>query len=272
MPHTVIAQLSDPHITRRGARICAGQVDSNTALARAIEAVERLSPVPDLVLVTGDLVENGEAAEYEVLRELLASLRPRVIVLPGNHDRRAPLRAVLAGVTVWDDFGFSQGLVDLGDLKVLILDSVDEGHCAPQYCPARLQWLLSVLAKERSPLLVAFHHPPILSGIAMMDDGGVGWSGPLINALRGHGKVLRICGGHLHRSIFSSIDGLSVSVCPSTSHQLTLDFSPIAPRARAFIHEPRSFHVHSWDGNAFTTHVSTVDASPHFDAFGEPPV
>ena len=70
---------------------------------RALQAVARLAPQPDIVLITGDLTDCGLAAEYGLLSGLLArSLPMPVFVIPGNHDKRKALRSGLAhlpGVT-----------------------------------------------------------------------------------------------------------------------------------------------------------------------------
>jgi Icc-related predicted phosphoesterase len=62
----------------------------------------------DLLVVTGDLTENGRIAEAEIAGELLAAARLPVVAVLGNHDlrslRRVAFRRVLerAGVEVLD--------------------------------------------------------------------------------------------------------------------------------------------------------------------------
>ena len=66
---------------------------------RALQAVARLVPQPDIVLITGDLTDCGLAAEYGLLARYLPM---PVFVIPGNHDKRKALRSGLAhlpGVT-----------------------------------------------------------------------------------------------------------------------------------------------------------------------------
>lgn len=41
---------------------------------------------PGCVLITGDLADRGEPAEYEAARELLATLDIPIHGIPGNHD------------------------------------------------------------------------------------------------------------------------------------------------------------------------------------------
>jgi 3',5'-cyclic AMP phosphodiesterase CpdA len=92
----IVAQLSDPHIVEPGKspRTPAGfgPVDTAGFLSRAVDAINRIDPLPDIAVITGDLVDRGEPAEYEHLRRLIAPLRMPVFVIPGNHDARAPLR------------------------------------------------------------------------------------------------------------------------------------------------------------------------------------
>ena len=67
-------------------------VDTASALERAVSALNSLDPLPDLTVITGDLVESGEVEEYDYLCTLLAPLRMPVLTIPGNYDAREPMR------------------------------------------------------------------------------------------------------------------------------------------------------------------------------------
>ena len=54
----LIAQLSDMHVRPPG-KLFLGKVDSNAMLAAAVARVNKLDPAPDLVVLTGDLVEKS---------------------------------------------------------------------------------------------------------------------------------------------------------------------------------------------------------------------
>ena len=87
----LLVQLSDPHIVPKG-ELLLREIDTARFLREAIEHVNRLDPQPDLVLLTGDLVNEGHPEEYEHLRELLGALRAPFHLVPGNHDLTAVLR------------------------------------------------------------------------------------------------------------------------------------------------------------------------------------
>ncbi len=58
----LIAQLSDVHVRPRGRRY-KDVVDSNRMFAEAIAHVQSLDRRPDLVVLTGDLVDEGHPDE-----------------------------------------------------------------------------------------------------------------------------------------------------------------------------------------------------------------
>src|SRR5215470_3359119 len=88
----LIAQISDLHIRARG-QLAYRRVDTAWYLARCVEQLLRMTPRPDVVVATGDLVDVGHPDEYRHLRELLTPLPMPVYLIPGNHDRRDPLVA-----------------------------------------------------------------------------------------------------------------------------------------------------------------------------------
>jgi Icc protein len=87
----LIAQISDPHARPRD-RLYQGLVDSNAIFEAAIRHLNGLTPRPDLVILTGDVVDEGTPAEYTVAREILSQLQMPFLVIPGNHDEREAFR------------------------------------------------------------------------------------------------------------------------------------------------------------------------------------
>jgi Icc protein len=91
----LIAHLSDPHICPPG-ELYQGLVDSNAMFVAAIRHLNRLDPAPDLVILTGDIVDHGKPAEYRQARTALAAIRQPVLLLPGNHDEREAFRSAFS--------------------------------------------------------------------------------------------------------------------------------------------------------------------------------
>src|SRR5690606_1648216 len=61
-------------------------------LEAAVQALNSLSHPPDLVLVTGDLTENGLPEEYAEVGALLSGLHMPWLPIPSNHDNAETLR------------------------------------------------------------------------------------------------------------------------------------------------------------------------------------
>jgi Icc protein len=142
---TLLAQISDLHITHPGARVC-GKSDTAGFLARCVARLTAFAPRIDAVLVTGDLVESGGAAEYAHLRELLAPLALPTYVMLGNHDDRAAFRAAFADCAYVPRDGFVQFAFDAGALRVIALDTNDDGKPGGRLCVERRAWLAAQLA------------------------------------------------------------------------------------------------------------------------------
>src|SRR6186713_1163048 len=107
----LIAQLFDTHLRLEGQLLC-DRIDTAAYLERAVAHVLKLDPRPDVVLMTGDLVEAGKPEEYARLRRLIAPLPMPVYLIPGNHDAREPLRAAFADEGYFPATGFLQYTVE----------------------------------------------------------------------------------------------------------------------------------------------------------------
>ncbi|HEY3597343.1 MAG TPA: phosphodiesterase, partial [Paraburkholderia sp.] len=166
----LLAQISDLHIKQPGA-LAYRRVDTAAYFARCVGALNALQPRPDAVIVTGDLVDQGDPEQYAHLKSLLAPLSIPYYLLVGNHDDRAALRATFPErQELFDGGEFVQYAVDIGPLRVLALDSLVPGASGGQLCDVRLAWLAAQLdAAQDRPVIVALHHPPFVSGIGHMD-------------------------------------------------------------------------------------------------------
>jgi putative phosphoesterase len=80
MSQLVIAQLSDLH--------CGSPFFDPELLAHAVAEIQELTP--DLVVVAGDLTQEGYSAEFLTARDALRPLQERLttVVVPGNHDAK----------------------------------------------------------------------------------------------------------------------------------------------------------------------------------------
>lgn len=222
MPKRVLlAQLSDLHLCEEWEG-----VDPVPRVERAVEAVRALPDPVDAVLVTGDLADDGSERSYRLARELLGRLAAPVHVLPGNHDDRGELRSAfeLPGSGA-EPIDYS---VTVGELRVVLFDSIVPGRDPGAYDPERLRRLDAELSRDAArPTLLALHHPPLPTGLA-------GWDAINLTAadraalgavVARHPQLQAIAGGHLHRVAAGVLGGCPVFSAPSACLQARPDFA-----------------------------------------------
>lgn len=261
----LIAQISDMHLTEPGSRVM-GRVDTHGALIRALAAIERLSPRPDLVIGTGDLTETGSAVQYAALSDALARLSCPFLPVAGNHDTTDALRTAFG---LPEDGPHFQYAWAGRDLTVLVLDTTSTGSGDASYCAERAAWLEEQLGLAAGPVVVAMHHPPFPIGVTWIDPPDVEWAAQIARLVRASGKVRKLICGHIHRSVHRVWAGVSVATAPSIAHQVALDLTAGAPAMLS--HEAPGFCLHRWDGEEFTSYVVSIPGfDDRFDRHGLP--
>lgn len=259
----LIAQLTDCHI-KPGGRLAYRRVDTVAHLAAAVAHVNAFRPAIDAVVVTGDLVDFGTAAEYAVLRPLLDRLVPPFHVIPGNHDGREAMRAAFADHAYLADPAWLHWTVDTPAIRLVGLDSLVTGAPHGELGPERLAWLEAALAASDRPTMVFVHHPPFETGIRHMDVQNLRDGDALIGLLARHPAVRHVACGHVHRAIETMRAGIPLSIAPNAAHAVTLDLDPDGPST--FTLEPpaiRLFRI--GDDGSVTAHLSYLGAldGPH---------
>jgi len=208
------------------------------------------------VLISGDLAEHGAAEEYDLVQELVGRLGAPLHVLPGNHDDRAALRRRfgLPGA----DAEPVQYAVELGPLRLVVLDSTRPGEDRGDLDADRLAWLETTLAAAPDvPTVLALHHPPVVIGIPAFDEIGLPSADrqALGKVVAAHPEVRRIVAGHVHRAVYAELAGRSVLAAPSTYVQALLDLGGEEIR---FSDDPAGFVVHALLDGELVSHVQPV--------------
>lgn len=258
----LIAQLSDLHLCPPG-QLALRVVDTIALSRAAVETIKGLPRRPDLVVISGDLTESGLPEEYRLLREMLDDLGLPVLIVPGNHDHRETLRTELdLGPHAVTEGGFVQFVADIGNLRLIGLDTVEPGISAGALCAERLDFLDRALSEAKGrDVLLFMHHPPFSCALPYMD--GVmlrRGADALAEIIDRHGHVQRLFCGHHHRPIQTRFAGTVAQVAPGIAHQVRLDFSVGA--VPMFMLEPPGFLLHVRQGREIVTHTLYTGAHP----------
>ena len=217
----VIAHLSDPHLD--------GSEEARSRLRRITSYLRDFSRPVDVILVTGDLADHGLDAEYAELAAELESDVP-VLMLPGNHDVSAPLRAGLTSYVDSPGEGHPVHQVrDVGGARFVLVDSTVPGKDHGLLSADSLTWLDGVLGENfDGPLFVAFHHPPLDLHHPVMDQ----WmlrSREAFEAVLTGKPITALLTGHVHNAIVTTFAGHPVLGAPGIRSTVPLPFEPPSP-------------------------------------------
>jgi 3',5'-cyclic-AMP phosphodiesterase len=239
-----IAHLSDTHLT--GSGFDEDGVDAASALDRMLHDL-RLVPDVDLVVVSGDIADDGSVAGcagvLERVGRFAAERGVPQVYCTGNHDARGPFGEVFGSGHLGAD-GRDQGepIRDAGDeraavsvvggLRVITLDSLVPGEVLGRISEAQLAWLRSVLA-EPAPdgSIVVLHHPPVaLDWFPQMAAINLQNAADLARAIQGRDVRAVLC-GHYHLQLSATLAGVPVWVTPGIVTRLDLTAGPAQVRA-----------------------------------------
>ncbi|MFT4044416.1 MAG: phosphodiesterase [Gordonia sp. (in: high G+C Gram-positive bacteria)] len=251
----LIAQISDLHLCAADV-LYQGVVDSTEMVAAAIKQIDTLSAgVPDVVLVSGDIVDHGTPDEYSNARDLLERITQPLVIIPGNHDDRENCRLAFAHRTSWSDSGPLHTVADkLGPVRIIGLDITVPGEHHGDVTEDAAEWLEATLSQEPDrPTIVMIHQHPFMSGIPYLDLYDCRHGHRLANIIKRFPAVERVVCGHVHRHITVRFGGTTLCTAPSTTTAISLQLHPDAT-PQSYI-EPPGLLLHHWTPeNGLITH------------------
>ena len=179
----LLAQISDVH--------CGPMLRKET-LRTAIKEINQLSP--DVVLVTGDLTEDGLISEFETASKELKKLKAeKVIYLSGNHDYRS------TGYLLFKEFFSFLQVTETDDTVIIVLSSARPDRDDGEVGHRQNIWLERTLEKYRDKVkIVAIHHHIIPVPDTGADQITIVDAGDVLRSLIKSNVNLVLC-GHRHR-------------------------------------------------------------------------
>ena len=215
-----LVQITDTHLYADPGGALLGMVTLDS-LDAVVDLVAGEALPADAVLATGDLVHDGSAAGYALLRERLARLGCPVLALPGNHDDPTTLAAVLAQPPVTN-----AREARFADWHVLLLDSTVPGEDGGLLGEGELAWLDERLSSGPGHSLVCLHHSPLPTGSDWLDTMRLANAEAFFAVLDRHPTVRGVLFGHIHQTLEATRNGVRIMGSPSTCVQ----FAKVRPR------------------------------------------
>ncbi len=139
----IVAHVSDLHLT-----------GSNFVEKWGENLIKILNSIkPDIVVITGDITDDGYIHEYEIAKEFLGRIDAEKLIVPGNHDARNK------GYEIFEEiFGTRYPLYENDEIVILGIDSsepdIDDGHIGRE----NYSMIKEKMATDKMKILALHHH------------------------------------------------------------------------------------------------------------------
>lgn len=209
-----IIQISDLHLfSDQGASLLGVKTqDSFQAVLNLIKQEEKYI---DLILLTGDLSQDGSAASYQRLAKMMSEFHVPVYCIPGNHDDSK----TMVHVYPLENISNHKHII-LRNWHIILLDSHKPGAVEGYLNSSQLDYLqhcLQVYPEHHA--MVVCHHHPLPVGAAWLDRIGLINAEEFWTILSSYPKVNSILFGHVHQEFVGEKQGIKCFALPSTCIQ-----------------------------------------------------
>ncbi|MEY6432624.1 metallophosphoesterase [Thioalkalicoccus limnaeus] len=167
---------------------------TRTAFESVLDLMLSRFGLPDILLLSGDLVHDESLAGYRYLAGRLRALGVPFYAIPGNHDDADRMAAVLDA-----DAASPMRALEIGGWQWLLLDSAVSGCAGGRLDPGQVGALDEALSRCALPALIGLHHHPVPVGSRWLDDIGLANGSELMALIERHRHVKAVLWGHVHQ-------------------------------------------------------------------------
>ena len=220
-----IVQITDPHLFQDTNGELLG-INTQASFSQVLSEIQQQQYDYDLVLATGDLVQDNSDEGYLRFRQEVKALNNKMVFwIPGNHDFQPKMFEILKEETV-----SAKKHILLGDKwQILLLDSQVQGVPHGQLEEEELAWLkLKLQEYPQRYSLVVLHHHLLSTGSAWLDQHNLRNANELAEVLASFKNVKALLYGHIHQQVDSEWLGYQVMATPSTCIQFKADSNTFA--------------------------------------------
>ncbi|AKU63275.1 3',5'-cyclic-nucleotide phosphodiesterase [Aggregatibacter aphrophilus] len=219
-----IVQITDPHLFKDTNGELLG-INTQASFSQVLTEIQQQQYAYDLVLATGDLVQDSSDEGYLHFCEGVKAFEKMVFWIPGNHDFQPKMFDLLTK----DNISAKKHIL-LGERwQILLLDSQISGVPHGQLSEYQLDWLLAKLKEyPQRYSLVVLHHHILSTHSAWLDQHNLRNAHELAYVLAPFSNVKGILYGHIHQQVDGEWHGYKVMATPSTGIQFKPDSNTFA--------------------------------------------
>lgn len=222
-----VLQITDLHLSRQAIGTN-GDVVLNDGCTQKFEAVlqQALDDVRcDLIIVTGDLVNEVQPAVYDYIFATLQATQIPFVCIAGNHDvtdevgKELPFSERSLVAQPADSRLLSRHAIMTEHWQLLLLDSSVPGQVAGEIKLDDIAWLRTQLNTCAKPALLALHHHVVPMNSAWIDEYIAKNSDIFWQQMAEYNQLRVIISGHTHQVQEYTHQGVAVYSTPSTCYQ-----------------------------------------------------
>lgn len=190
-----ILHITDTHLfaDENGALL---GIKSNASFLSVINEIKRGNRKYDLIVATGDFVQDGSKKSYARFAEQIKQFNTPCVWLAGNHDNFSYMQEVFSNYQLAEN-----KVVSLGDnWLIVLLNSQVVGQACGLLPQSELQFLeKTLLAHTDKNVMVFLHHHPISSGCHWLDEHILKNSNELEEIVKKFPSIKGLGWGHIHQ-------------------------------------------------------------------------
>ena len=209
-----IIQISDMHLMADTNGMLLS-VKTQESFEAVVELIKQTENSLDLILLSGDLSQDGSEVAYKRISSLLKDFHVPVYFVPGNHDRLNLLSHVYPSDTISNNKH-----IILKDWHLILLNSQKPGSVEGYLDRSQLEYLKECM--EACPdhhAIIVFHHQPVPVGSQWLDNVGLKNADEFWQFISSYPKINTVLFGHVHQEFERVINGIKCYAPPSTCIQ-----------------------------------------------------
>jgi Icc protein len=210
-----VLQITDTHLHAATDSQLRGVRTYDTFCRVVDHALNKSGRSVDLIVVTGDIVQDESRAGYELFRDSLATFNLPVFCIPGNHDDPVLIDELL-GRSPFQAGGEAR----FANWSIVFLSTFLLGEDAGGLGEQRLKGLDRALqAHDDQHVLVCMHHHAIPMGSRWLDGVALRDAPDFLQLIDRHRNVRAVLYGHVHQESDRERNGVRHLSTPSTCSQ-----------------------------------------------------
>ncbi len=209
-----LIQITDSHLGLNDGDTLLS-MNPDDSLLHVLNLVKQQQPVIDLLLATGDIVNDHGLSVYQRFVDVVSKHLPVPMAwLPGNHDNVDMMKSIIEEST-------NQVIVN-GSWAIILLDSHVVGEIHGNFTDLVLSFLSDTLGQHQDKhILITFHHQPVPIGSRWMDRYIIQNADAFWQMIDGHKNIKGILWGHVHQEFDEHYNEIRLLSTPSTCIQFT---------------------------------------------------